>query len=311
MPLAVSPDGSAMLVARDYGSRRDVALVRGDAPARSIYSVPQPDQNQVVDASMDGGHAALDLDRLPRNANGVIPTARKVLLIDLSNGAIKQLDGVSDAEIAGAVEHKTINGSLLWNGHVYWNVKKTFASATSTIKDYDLATGETSVAGQGVGQAGSGAPTLLPTGVAFNYPQSQSVAVPRTVPADLPAAATADVNRLVTDGTAYAWVTKDHKVMSWGPERNAITTVRLPRGVLPSLQAVGGGFVFFADEADVRQRNFVLDVRTGAVAALAEMQPFGYSATGVVVGYRFVGAVKESATAAARLDTRKLPELTC
>ncbi|MDT4914196.1 MAG: hypothetical protein QOC66_3324, partial [Pseudonocardiales bacterium] len=29
MPLAVSPDGSAMLVARDYGSRRDVALVRG------------------------------------------------------------------------------------------------------------------------------------------------------------------------------------------------------------------------------------------------------------------------------------------
>jgi hypothetical protein len=268
--------------------------------------VPEPDTYQVENASLDGAYAAVDLDRQPRNSNGVIPSASQVLLINLSSGSIKQLDREADLPKAGGVQGRTIDGSLLWNGHVYWDVRTTYTDRTPTIRDYDLATGKTTVAGQG----GGWIPRLLATGVTFDPQGAGAIAIPRALPEVVAAARLTSTNQLLTDGHAFVWVT-NNRITWWAPGQARPTSVRMSPRVKPSLQAVGGHFVFFADEASISLTNFVLDLRTGAFAALPKAQPMLHSASGVVLGYGFVGAFKDSPTAVVRLDTRKLPELTC
>jgi hypothetical protein len=308
LPLAISPDGSAMLVARDFGQARDVALVRGSGSPRSIYSVPQPDENQVVNASLDDKHAVIDLDRLPRNSNGVIPGARQVLLITLSSGAVKQLDQVIYASFTSVPAGRSIDGSLLWNGHVYWDVRTVYTDRTTTIRDYDIATGKTTTAGTGT----PGVPRLLAAGVTFDPEGSSSIAIPRHLPSVVAAASLGRRNFLVTDGRVFAWTTATKQIAWWVPGDSQITVLTLPRGVDPELESVNGPFLVFDDQNSTNLRRDLLDARTGATAPLpSTLQPILMSAGSVALGYSFTGAFKTSSTAVVRLDTNGLPGLTC
>ncbi len=203
----------------------------------------------------------------------------------------------------------TIDGSLLWNGHVYWDVRATYTDRVTTIKDYDIATGTTTVAGQG----GGWIPRLLAGGVTFDPQGSNAIAVPRALPQQVAAATAGRQNFLVTDGRAYAWTTAAKQLAWWAPGQRKITVITPPPGFDPSaLQTVAGNFLMFDNQVGDQTRTFVTDARTGATAMLpAQLQPFLYGASGVALGYRFAGAVKESATESVRLDTRTLPELRC
>ncbi len=257
LPLAVSPDGSAMLVARDYGTSRDVALVRRDGAARSIYSVPQPDKNQVTTASLDNRYAVLDLSWLPRDANGVIPSDREVVLINRANGSTKTLDRVTDNEMFATPQGRTIDGSLLWNGHVYWDVRTSYGSRTSTIRDYDLSTGRTTVAGHGK----AGPPRLLADGVTFDGYGGTTVAIPRELPVAVATANRDRANPLVSDGPAYAWTTKGQLLAWWAPGQSRVTTFALPAYADPHAEAVAGPFVLLDDSRSATAHRLLLDAR--------------------------------------------------
>lgn len=306
LPLAVSPDGATMLIARDFGTARDVALVR-DGVAKSIYSVPQPDENQVENASLDDTYAVIDLDRSPRNSNGVIPEAGRVLLITLSNGSIKQLDRADYTTTSTGEQGRTIDGSLLWNGHVYWDIRKTYTAATTTIRDYDIATGKTTVAGPG----GGWIPRLLADGVTFDPQGSGAIAVPRALPRPVAAATAGRRKFIVTDGQAYAWTTAANQLAWWAPGQTRVTTFALPAYADPQTEAVAGRYLMLDDSRNATGHRLVLDARTGAIAIVPGLQPYILSARGVFVGYEFAGAFKTSATVATRVDTTTLPELSC
>ncbi len=310
MPLAISADGRQLLVARDFGTSRDVAVVGTSGAPRPIFSVPQPDQNQVQHASIEGDYAVIDLQRLPRNANGVLGTDLEVVLVDLRNLHSTLLDSVQESDIRNG--RRTIDGSVISGRHVYWDVKTRYANRTGTLRDYDVVTGQV----RDVFSGTVGPPSLTALGISLAWDAKGQIVIPRDVPAAVQDAmtTTAGRNSLITDGSAYAWLA-GRQVAWWAPGQNTVTEISFPRGVQPSLVAVAGRFVVYTDTAD---ENFdpnkvdqLLDAGTGAHAVLTGLQPYAVSGAGVVVPYRFAGNFKESPTAAVRLDTTGLPGLHC
>jgi hypothetical protein len=318
VPLAVTADGSQLLVARDQGSARDVALVDPDGRHHTIFSVPQPDENQVEHASVEGDYAVIDVERKPRNANGVLGTVVSVVLIDLRTDATTQLDHVTEQQLrgSGGAEGRTIDGSVLWNGHVYWDVRATYVSTTSAIHDYDIASRHTSVVARGA----AGPPQVSALGVSFGGYGSTTIAIARPLPAAVAAALTSQTARdtLVTDGRSYAWRASATDLAWWAPGSAQVTEVGVPEADDAQPDAVAGPFVLFGDPDTNLADNSsaLLDARTGAVGTARGLQPFGLlpaglAGSGILVGYAFEGKQKSSPTAAVRVDTTGLPGLHC
>ena len=307
-PLAISPDGKQLLVARDFGTSRDVAVVGTSGAPRPIYSVLQPDLNRVEHASIDGHYALIDIERLPRNANGVDGTVLEVVLVDLRNLHATLLDSVHDSDITNG--RRTIDGSVLADGQAYWDVKNRYADRTGVLRDYDVVTGRFRDAFSGT----VGAPTLTPLGLGLPGDRTIRVLIARDVPTQVLDAVTTDVSRnsLSTDGSSYAWVSGRH-IEWWAPGQSQITEFA-PTDVVPGLIAVAGHYVMYEDPSSdsVVPIVYILDTSTGAVgASVNALQAYSLSNAGVFVGYRYTGSAKNSPTEPVRIDTTKLPGLHC
>jgi hypothetical protein len=285
-----------------------VILVGPTGSVRRIYSVPRPEDQQVVDGYLEGNYALLDVDHLPRNANGVLPTVRAIVLIDLRDNSAKVLDRTTDQQAAAG--GRTIRRAVLWAGHVYWDVSPRFAGPHPVIRDYDIATGKTSDAGRT--SFGSG-PEVTAEGVIWSEVPTDAPAVARTLPQAVVTDRTASRSVLQTDGRAYAWATADRRIAWWDPDSAGVVVFRMPRGVAADVIGVAGRYVLFDDQAasNMVAGIEVLDTRSGVTAQLTDIQPFVLSGAGVVVAYRFTGAFKASRFSVVRFDTAALPELRC
>lgn len=305
-PIGLSADGHQLLVARDYGTARDVAIVTASGAAKRIYQVPDPNMNQVMNGSIEGNYAALDLQREPRNANGVIPTDLAVVLIDLRTGKPRNLDTVSEAELSRA--GRTIDGSTMVDGQVYWDVHPTFANRTGVINDYDVATNRTRILYRGA----VGPPVVTALGVTIGWGIDHLI-VPNHLPPPVQGALAAGAQRasLSTDGSAYAWIV-GRRIGWWAPGAPHTTEITFPSGEQPDIDAVAGDFVFYSNmNSLVVPGGRVLDVHTGATASVGNVIAYGLARNHVLVGYHFVAGFKSSPTEPVRIDTSRLPALRC
>lgn len=294
-PLALLPDGR-MLVSRDFGNGRDVALLSPSGSAQSVYTVPQPDLNTVTGATVAGRWAVVPVLREPRDSNGVDPTVVRVVVLDLRTGKSRTIASVREGQYREATH--VIDGATLAGGSVYYDVRPQYAKSVGTVHRYDIAAGHDSTVA--VARIGSQqGPRLLAGGVSWG---DDGIDVPRPLPDPVVAAA----QTAVTDGYSYAW-RDGHQRVSWvdGP-RSAAFAVRGHGAV--SIIAVAGPIVFFGDQ-DVPVR--ALDARSGAVVALPGMQPYAVAGDGVLAAYAFADSLKQSPTEVVRLDTAALPELHC
>lgn len=307
-PIAISPDGRQLLVSRDFGTSRDVALVGTSGAPRPIFTVLQPNLNQVQHASIDGHYAAIDVQRLPRNANGVLGTVVEVVLIDLRSLHSTLLDSVEDSDITYG--RRTIDGSVVADGHVYWDVRTSYGNLRGVIRDYDIVTGQVRDAYSGV--VGQLSRTALGISTAWNG--EGQVVIPGDVPEPVQAALTTNASRLsvISDGSSYAWLHGRH-IEWWAPGQNQVSELT-PTDVAPGLIAVAGHYVMYDDPSSdsVVPIVYILNTSNGAIGASVNvLQPYALSSAGVFVGYRFAGSFKTSPTEPVRIDTTKLPGLHC
>ena len=301
MPLGISEDGHQVIATRDFGAARDVVVIDASGHARRIYSVPQPDTYQVIHASIDGNYAALDLSRYPRSAASIIPSAQKVLLVDLRDLKVTVLAAAPIVINRSGEQRRTIDGSVLWRGTVYWDVRAHYTAQVADIDAYSIATGHTSLIAHG----GPFFPRVVGGGVTWSSYDANTVSVWRTLPPQVPRAP-----GLQSDGTSYAWPIGRDRIAWWAPGRRNPVVLRIPDVPEVQLEWVAGPYVFFGSDRVPVQATRVIDARSGATALLRGSTPL-MAAGGSVVGYVFTGSFKESGTALVRLDTSQLPGLHC
>jgi len=301
MPLGISEDGRQVIATRDFGAARDVVVIDAAGHAHRIYSVPQPNTYQVIHASLDGNYAALDLSRYPRSAVTIIPSAEKVLLVDLRDLTVKVLATAPFVITGSGEQGRTIDGSVLWRGTVYWDVRPHYTAQVTDIHAYSIATGHASV----IAHSGPFFPRIVGGGVTWASYGDDTVSVWRTLPPPVPRAP-----GLQSDGTSYAWPVGRNRFAWWGPGRSDPVVLEVPGANEVHLNWVAGPFLFLDDDGVPVQATRVLDARTGALALVRHDMPL-MAAGSTVVGYDFTGAFKVSGTALVRLDTAKLPGLHC
>jgi len=301
MPLGISEDGRQVIATRDFGAARDVVVIDAAGHAHRIYSVPQPNTYQVIHASLDGNYAALDLSRYPRSAVTIIPSAEKVLLVDLRDLTVKVLATAPFVITGSGEQGRTIDGSVLWRGTVYWDVRPHYTARVTDVHAYSIATGHASV----IAHSGPFFPRIVGGGVTWASYGDDTVSVWRTLPPPVPRAP-----GLQSDGTSYAWPVGRNRFAWWGPGRSDPVVLEVPGANEVHLNWVAGPFLFLDDDGVPVQATRVLDARTGALALVRHDMPL-MAAGSTVVGYDFTGAFKVSGTALVRLDTAKLPGLHC
>jgi hypothetical protein len=311
-PLDVAADGT-VLVARDFGTSRDVALLSPTGQARRIYTVPSPDRDDVEHGVLAGRWALVPVMHAPRGANGVDPTVVRVMLIDTKSGSTRTLATASDGERASG---DVIAGATMFNGRVYYDHRPTYPSKHRVIHEYDIATrvdrvvasgavGSPQVYGRGVGWGDTGVDTTV----------SRALPAPVEHDTEKPRAA----NELTTDGTAFAWIDASNRIAWFGAGSTAPTRTDLHASGQVDVIAVAGPIVLFVEDGNVVH---ALDARTGASTLLPTLQSGlddqGLSRGGFVVGETVTGEVPSGggappvpSTALIRLDVTKLPELKC
>ena len=302
-PLFVTNDGR-VLISRDFGTSRDVALLTPGGSAQRIYSVPAPDQNQVLDGVVEGNRALIVVSRLPRNSNGVLQTVDRIVVLDLRTGG--QTVVASNGKHNFVTGGRTIDGATLYRGRVYYDVRKSYVSNKSAIHEYDVAAGTDRVIATAGGDGPGAGPALTRQGVVWSK-QTMQLGVPRALPAPVADAAQGSraASSLASDGTAYAWLSGRRELGYWAPSMSAPEYLRIPG--LSGVDAVSGSFVI-VDGAG-KAPSLLLDARSHAVAPLAGVQPYALSAGSLVAAYDFAGS-KEAFTVVA-LDTSHLPALRC
>ncbi|MEP7020255.1 MAG: hypothetical protein ABI808_06360 [Pseudonocardiales bacterium] len=307
--IAVSSTGS-VLATRDFGDKRDVVIVeRGSAP-RSIFTVPDPDQKTVDNGSLEGKWALVPVLRVPRNANGVIGTVAAIVLVDTTNGRTRTIETVTDAEHQAG--HRTIDGAILRDGHVYWDLRPSYASQAGTVLDYEIATGQrrTIFSGQVSAPEADVVRVFWGDGSAASSAPAPEPLPPVVAAATRPARSRATLS---TDGSYYAWVDSKTRIGWWAPGAAAPTYVTLPADAAPGDDPsagviVAGPYVYLNGET-TDGSYFVLDMRTRALAKTAALLRF--SGGGVFAGYRDAGGPKADPIATFVLDTATLPGLHC
>jgi hypothetical protein len=223
------------------------------------------------------------------------PAITNLLLVDTRDGSAKVLATMTKQDLVDATN--VIDAAVLQDGHVYWDLRPSDGSRQGTIDDYDIASGATSTAFSGAVDP----PFLTARGVEWG-----SGGVPAQLPAIVKDTVPTDAT-LVTDGQAYAygtgaditWLNSDGTKVGPLDQHVAVTVL---------VRSVAGPIVFFTDY-DNSDRLYALDTRTGGVADLGiDFGGNSYAGGGV-----FAGVLKknENDYPQVRLDTSRLPELTC
>jgi len=335
VPLAVGRAGEVVAV-RDNGDTRDLLLVGADKSVREIYAVPDPDQNDVGFIAMDDRWIVVGVDRIPRDANGVIPTLVRIDVLDRQAGSVRTVaQGQAPGDAAGAAR---LNSAALFRGKVYWIETNTSGAREEAILNtYDLAKGrvvtEESGAKGGVwaGTAGltfgmfTGTP--LPRGWARSRPDTEmNIAAPLPTPVADALGTGQDRLTLATDGTAYAWITGFDQggtgVGWWSPQSGLVRVggevtgevVPLPpeTTVLPPLHVVGPYVVVGngrdGDTPEQHTVATVVDTRSGAVTFLRNVVA---GADGGTMAMRLANPRKAGASAVGVVRSDALSPLSC
>jgi hypothetical protein len=307
-PLAVGGDG-AVLVTRDFGTSRDVALVARDGSVRRIYTVPAPDQNQVLDGVVERHWALIDVSRLPRHSNGVLQTVVIVVVVDLDSGKHTVIASTTDGDVTKGL--RTIDGATLYDGRVYYDVRAKYVSRRSAIHRYDIATKSDRVIATTLDSNGTGeAPKLTAQGVIWS-PATMQLGVARPLPGPVAKAINGDPVRthLATDGTSYAWIPGPRELAWWAPSVKSPRVFVLPEGASSLTPTVAGPLVMYTPAGDDQNGSVphIFDARSGATALLPHVEMYAVSGDGVFAGFQTAGG----ATSVVRLDAAKLPELRC
>jgi hypothetical protein len=294
--LAVSSTGTSV-VARDFGTTRDVVLVAPGSGPRKIFTVARPDDQDVLSASIEGDWVLVPVMHAPRNANGVIATVHDLVLVNSATHAVRTIAHVSEAD------DTTINGAAMQDGHVYWDVKPTFGSKTGTIQEYDIASKQVRTMYTGAVDAPIEHAARI-TWLSGTVDRSHDLAPAVTEAIRDPRAASS----LVTDGTAYAWITTSGRIGWWTSGAARATQLLLPATVAPGRHeaarlVVAGRYVYLERGADDARR--LIDMGSGAIAATTAVLLYGGGGT--------FGGVDELKLpqSAVLINTAVLPGLHC
>jgi hypothetical protein len=282
VPLTVGRAGEVAAV-RDNGDTRDLLLIGADKSVTKIYSVPDPNRNNVEFVAMDDRWIVVGVDRHPRGSNGVLPTLIRIDVINRQGGGVRTVAQQSEADYEAG--RNTLDSVALFGGKVYWITRETYAGTTGTVSSYDLGTGV-------VAEVASGAVRdvwATAAGVAWVGEGRAEVKVPAPLPpsvADAPGIARDQVT-LATDGTAYAWVTgldQGGTGVAWWSPGSALVRVTGeamrprtgPASVsewVPPVYVVGPYVIIDTgrpSDTTGRTNTTVVDTRTGAVTYLHE-----------------------------------------
>jgi hypothetical protein len=317
VPAAVGRGGEVAVV-RDGGNARDLLLVGADKSVADIYSVPDPDQNDVGFSAMDDRWVVVGVQRAPRGANGIVPPLFRIDVVDRQGGAERTVAQSSEEDLdsGGA----TIDSVALFGGKVYWITHDSYTADTGTIRSYDLNTGV-------VAEMASGAMRNVRTtaaGLAWAVASGDNgtraeLKIPDQLPPPVAGALGAgqDQMTLATDGTAYAWFTGTEQggtgVAWWSPTEGLVRIAReVPDGknqVAP-LYVVGPYVVLNRGRSDgtFDTLSTVIDTRSGAFTYLRESVG---GADGGTIAVGLGGDVKKLPTLAGVVRADALPPLTC
>lgn len=260
---AVAPGGEVLAV-RDNGSTRDLILIGTDKSVRDIYAVPDPDTFDIGYAAIDDRWIVFALDRIPRASNGVLPTIKRIEIMDRADGSIRTVAAQSAADGAAVPERNALDSVALHDGKVFWLTLDTYASERGTVRSFDPVTGVTTEVESG--------------------PGVDLVTLPGQLPEPLADIDAADRASLGTDGTAFGWIVDVERggtgVGYWSPDSGVVTVTGLDLktdGVVPDL-FVYGRFVLldkgFGGDSD--NYAIVVDSRTGAVTGLERRRDVQY-----------------------------------
>jgi hypothetical protein len=302
-PVAAAPDGS-VIATSDQNFAAPILQFDSDGHSRVVFTLPHGSgQDGLGTVTADGRYLVVPIeggqgataDYGPGVIDTQAPAVTDLLLVDSRDGSTKVLARMTRQDLADATN--VIDSAALQDGHVYWDLRPSDGSRQGTIEDYDLASGTTSTAftgtvdppfltARGVEWGSGGAPAQLPA------------IVKDTVPADA---------TLETDGQAYAYATGAD--ITWlNSDGTKVGPLDQHVAVTVLVRAVAGPIVFFTDY-DNSDRLYALDTRTGGVADLGiDFGGNSYAGGGV-----FAGVLKQNENdyPQVRLDTSRLPELTC
>lgn len=252
---AVAPGGEVLAV-RDNGSTRDLILIDADKTVREIYPVPDPDTFDIGYAGIDDRWIVFGLVRAPRYANGVLPTIKRIEIMDRADGSIRTVAAQSPADAVVIPELNALDSVALHDGVVYWLTKDTYSSDTGTVRSFDPVTGVTTEVGSGPGVRLVTPPVRLPES-----------------PSDVDEA---DRVSLATDGSAFGWIVGVGRggtgVGYWSSDAGTVTVTGLHLNIHADAPPVFvyGPFVILDKGlgGDADGLGIVVDTRTGAVTEL-------------------------------------------
>ncbi|MCB0923957.1 MAG: hypothetical protein KDB50_05330, partial [Mycobacterium sp.] len=270
---AVSPEGEIVAV-RDNGVARDLLLIGTDRSVRELYTLPDPDVSVFGYVGIDQRWIVMAIDRLPRNANGVLPAVSRIEVIDRRTGERRMVDERSVADRATIPERNVLDSVVLFDGKVYWISRDTYNGDTGAAHMFDPATGtRTTIASGPIHDIQTG-----PDGAAWSN-------TPAALPAPVAAVPAVDMTSIGTDGVAYGWVRTategETGIGYWSPQSGEIRIAgldidtadfRRPVLVFDSFVILDPG----GSATTLETSAVVIDTRSGAVVTLGPRSPGEY-----------------------------------
>ncbi|MBE1550664.1 hypothetical protein GGC64_004704 [Mycobacterium sp. OAS707] len=320
MALAVGRAGEVVAV-RDNGDTRDLLLIGADKSVKPIYGVPEPNRNDVGFAAIDDRWIVVGIDRIPRGANGVLPTLFQIDLIDRSGGAVRTV--VKSSEDDYGTGGPTIDSVALFDGKVYWITHEKYASSNGTMRSYDVNTGAIAEVKAGsmdsVRASAVGVTALVDRDSKRKPWERAEVITPAQLPTPVADAVGTGPDRLslTTDGNAYAWFTGvDHGVSGvawWSPESGLVRVTGDAVGGWDGIRPIwvmGPYVVSGIGRQETDTWTTVIDTRSGAVVNLG---PWAVGADGgtIALSAQHGPGGKAAPTSAVVLRADQLPPLTC
>ena len=281
-PFAISGNGT-MIATRDFGTARDVVVMPPDGTPRRIFTVPEPDRQQVFGASIDSNWALLLIARIPRNANEVIPTARQLVLVNIATRATRTLVQLNNSELA---DPTTIDGAAIQ----HWP-RLLGREANLRVEDRhdpglrhrrrpaEHAPGPTGLVD---------APVAHPNRVTWAGGTIENAELPPVI-AHVVARDPGAARSLVSDGSAYAWLSQG-RIGWWAPDETAPIELGPPPVTTEPQKfndlLVAGQYVFVFQYSEHGSARRLIDMRTGAIAHTTVDLQYGQACRGLRRGHR-------------------------
>lgn len=309
-PDAVAKDGTVIAAAVDSsGASYRTSLVTPDGHATALLTVPRHHLGGPWTADTDGRYAVFNFAPDERVGDSEDRPMNDVVIVDPHTGRRRHL--LRDAPVpAGFVV--AYRGAVIQSGIVYWGMEQPGDQpGRGIVLAYDVASRRYRVLAH---LRESAAVLRDPRGVHWADGLVPATGVPTSVP--VAPASLEWRQRVLSDGTSYAWAGRtdapDAQVVYWarGAVQHHWRVVSSRRLGAFDAMSVSGPFIFGV-HSNAGSNMYVLDTRTGAIAALAK-QRYIYQATAAGSRvYLDMDASHPGRVPTVPIDTSKLPELRC